>query len=484
MAMVNRRTGKIKPPFLGSTPKEGSVEAVRAEKVKAAELRLLAISPVTMVGATITLAFALIILWSAIDHHLLFGWSAAVVTVLALRAGLWARFRRIRDDDAQVIRWAWPVTIVVTMSGILWGLFGISFYLVEDAEVRGAIMLILASMLASGTIFYSAYLPAHAGYVLGCALPIAAAAFWHGSLISTLFGCLTLGYITLISAGARGFNRGIVGAIRLQLENAALVDSLRSAKEAAEAANRTKSQFLAHMSHELRTPLNAVIGYSEILLEDADGDRGEEHFSDLKRINSAGRHLLSLVNDVLDLSKIEAGRMELVMAPIDPDRFIQQVVETCRALVAEHGNKLVIERGSDLGSFIGDATKLRQVVLNLVANAAKFTENGVITLSVARKRQADGDWLAIAVRDTGIGISPENLEKLFTNYTQADPLIGQKYGGTGLGLALSQRFCRLMGGEIVSESIIDRGSCFTIRIPVAMTGATPALERRPVEQVR
>jgi signal transduction histidine kinase len=459
------------------------LEAVRAENVKAAELRLLAISPVTMVGATITLAFALIILWSAIDHRVLFGWSAAMLAALTLRAVMWLRFRRIREDDAQVVRWAWPITLMVTTSGVLWGLFGISFYLVEDAEVRGAIMLILASMLASGTIFYSAYLPAHAGYVLGCALPIAAASFWHGSMISTLFGCLTFGYITLISAGARSFNRGIVGAIRLQLENAALVDGLRAAKEAAEAANRTKSQFLAHMSHELRTPLNAVIGYSEILLEDAKEEGGDEPLSDLRRINSAGRHLLSLVNDVLDLSKIEAGRMELVMAPVDPDRFIQDIIETCRPLIADHGNELVIERGSDLGSFIGDATKLRQVVLNLVSNAAKFTENGAITLSVARKRQADGDWLTVAVRDTGIGISPENLAKLFTNFTQADPLIGQKYGGTGLGLALSQRLCRLMGGEIVSESLVGRGSCFTIRIPVAMTGAAPAPERRRIERV-
>jgi signal transduction histidine kinase len=246
---------------------------------------------------------------------------------------------------------------------------------------------------------------------------------------------------------------------------------LRKAKEAAEAASRTKSEFLAKMSHELRTPLNAVIGYSEMLLEDAESEAQEAQIADLRRINSAGKHLLSLVTDVLDLSKIEAGKMDVAALPFDLNAFVDDVAATCRPLVMDKGNNLVVERPGDLGIAIGDATKLRQAVLNLLSNAAKFTHRGRVVLAVARENAADADWIRIAVRDTGIGISRENLPKLFQEFNQAEASTQSRYGGTGLGLALSQRLCRMMGGEITVESEPGRGSCFTIRVP-AMRSAS------------
>jgi signal transduction histidine kinase len=252
---------------------------------------------------------------------------------------------------------------------------------------------------------------------------------------------------------------------------------LREALAEAEKANRQKSEFLAKMSHELRTPLNAVIGYSEMLLEDAEAEgRKEQQVADLRRINSAGKHLLSLVTDVLDLSKIEAGKMELAAQPFDLNSFIDDVVATCRPLVLDKGNELVVERGPDLGIVIGDQTKLRQAVLNLLSNAAKFTKQGRVTLKAMREGPAD-DWIAIAVRDSGIGISAENLPKLFQNFKQAEASTASRYGGTGLGLALSQKLCRMMGGEITVESALGSGSCFTIRVPatIAAGGARPAL---------
>jgi len=245
-----------------------------------------------------------------------------------------------------------------------------------------------------------------------------------------------------------------------------LTAQLAAATEAAELASGAKSEFLARMSHELRTPLNAVIGYSEMLLEDAEaGSIDAAHAADLKRINGAGQHLLSLVNDVLDLSKIEAGRMAVEARPIDLAALVDDIAAASRPLVAVKRNELRVERAADLGIILGDAVKLRQVLLNLLSNAAKFTENGRVTLTVRRERRSAGDWIGITVSDTGIGIERDMLARLFTNFTQADPAIAAKYGGTGLGLALSRKLCRLMGGELSAESQPGHGSQFTLRLP-------------------
>lgn len=254
------------------------------------------------------------------------------------------------------------------------------------------------------------------------------------------------------------------------------VTAIRRAKDEAEAANRAKSEFLARMSHELRTPLNAVIGYSEMLYEDAAAEGRSEQAADLGRVVGAGKHLLSLVNDVLDLSKIEAGKMALTLAPFDCDRFLDEVAATCQPLMGENGNDFVVERGEGLGIIIGDAVKLRQVALNLLSNAAKFTRGGRITLVVARDPRPDGDWITLAVRDTGVGISRDNLSRLFQNFSQIESFRSSRHGGSGLGLALSRKLCHLMGGEISVESEPGRGSCFTARIPASWpAAATPDL---------
>ena len=244
----------------------------------------------------------------------------------------------------------------------------------------------------------------------------------------------------------------------------ATAERLRKAMEEAERANHQKSVFLAKMSHELRTPLNAVIGYSEMLLEEAP-DQESEQIADLRRINSAGKHLLSLVTDVLDMSKIEADKTELCVQPFDLGSFLEDVAATSRSLITANANEFVIERGIGLGIVISDAMRLRQAVLNLLSNAGKFTNRGRVTLSIAREKDEADDWIRITVGDTGIGIAPENLGKLFMNFNQAEASTSSKYGGTGLGLALSRNFCRMMGGDIVVASDLGRGSRFTIRVP-------------------
>ena len=247
-------------------------------------------------------------------------------------------------------------------------------------------------------------------------------------------------------------------------------EDISLAKEAAEEANQAKSAFLANMSHELRTPMNAILGYSEMLIEEAE-DVGQIDFvPDLKKINQAGHHLLALINDVLDLSKIESGNMEAFAEQFDVGVLIDEVADTAQPLMAKNENHFKIERGEQLGDAHQDLTKLRQTLLNLLSNAAKFTHAGTIILQVERTSQADGEWLTFSVSDTGIGIPADKLDHVFEEFSQADSSTTRDYGGTGLGLSISRRFCQMLGGELAVRSTAGVGSTFTARLPSVLPG--------------
>ena len=242
-------------------------------------------------------------------------------------------------------------------------------------------------------------------------------------------------------------------------------EEVESAKEAAEAASKTKSLFLANMSHELRTPLNAILGYSEMLQEEAAERKFDGFNADLEKINAAGRHLLSLINDILDLSKIEAGKMELFIENFDVATLIADVASTVRPLVEKNANKLHVEMAPNLGMMHADQIKVRQSLFNLLSNAAKFTREGHVTLDTRREGMDGSDWIVFRVTDTGIGLNSNQILNLFQAFSQADASTTRKFGGTGLGLALTRRFCQMMGGDVVVHSTPGSGSTFTIKLP-------------------
>jgi signal transduction histidine kinase/DNA-binding response OmpR family regulator len=260
------------------------------------------------------------------------------------------------------------------------------------------------------------------------------------------------------------------------VENARLFTEIAEQRHELEVAGRHTAQFLANMSHELRTPLNAIIGYSEILREEAEDAGATAFVPDLMRITAAGRQLLELVNAVLDLSKIEAGRMDLYLEAVDVDELLREVGQAAASLAAARGNHLSVARGAGLGTMWTDGEKLRRVLSNLVDNACKFTSDGTVTLGAVRRRDADDvEWVDFSVTDTGIGVPPEQIDALFREFAQVDSSPTRRYGGCGLGLALSRRLCRLMGGDIEVESRPGAGSTFTARLPVSVADrAVPA----------
>ncbi|MBS0531358.1 MAG: HAMP domain-containing histidine kinase [Proteobacteria bacterium] len=329
------------------------------------------------------------------------------------------------------------------------------FYLGSSSSLRLIVMGMFAANLA---IFSGLYL---VGYHVKTDLPVAA---MQGlGLVSTIAAAIYVAMMALYYAKIQASQSELESEMR---EHMATASELRLATEEAERAGAAKAEFLAKMSHELRTPLNAVIGYSQILLEDAEDEGDDQSISDLSRILSAGQHLLKLVNEVLDLSKIEAGKMELDLAETNLAQLMNETAAGAKPAATNNGNQIVCTIAPDLGHAFFDSGKFRNMVGQLLDNAAKFTQDGRIEIAAERLRGDVCDELLIKITDSGIGMAPDQIVNLFEKFTVADDSSTSKYGGTGLGLALSQKLCKLMGGTILAESELGKGSCFTVRLPL------------------
>ena len=295
-------------------------------------------------------------------------------------------------------------------------------------------------------------------------------------------GAILVGRATPFTARHKGILEALANQAVIAIENARLFNQLRSKTQELEVASRHKSEFLANMSHELRTPLNAIIGYAELLQEEC-ADLGHENFlPDLGKIHTAGKHLLTLISGILDLSKVEAGRMTMFLEDFDVASLVRDVDSIVRPLVEKNRNEFVIDCPADLGVMHADLVKVRQVLFNLLSNAAKFTEGGRITLTV--RRQTAPATCTFAIRDTGIGITEEQRGRLFEAFGQAEAHTSRKYGGTGLGLALSRQFCRMMGGDIGVTSEAGVGSVFTMTLPSVVIEPEAAPNPDPIATQR
>jgi signal transduction histidine kinase/ActR/RegA family two-component response regulator len=331
------------------------------------------------------------------------------------------------------------------------------------------IAMLAVSAVASGSL--SSHLASAATFIVVTLGPVAAILLMDADLVARIGGFAVLMAALVLVGTAYRIHKDLVHLIRTDLKLSAAIREAVEARSAAVEASVAKSAFLANMSHELRTPLNAIIGYSEMLQEDSRGLGAADAVADLEKITSAGRHLLALITDVLDLSKIEAGRMELHVETFDAGAVLRSVLGTSEALAAARGNRLTTTGLDRLGILSSDQVKFQQILLNLIGNACKFTSQGLVHVACRREPGAPADWIVIDVSDTGVGMTPDQRARLFREFTQADTSTTRRFGGTGLGLAISQRLCGMLGGAITVDSQFGQGSTFTVRLPVRAPAA-------------
>jgi signal transduction histidine kinase len=446
--------------------------------------------PITQIGSLLGAVGAWLAMWGTIPLDVMTWWLAShAVVVASVFSVLYLLIPKMlttvqKNGGTQV---ATVLSLCMGAMGLSWGSFAIVAAAWGNTNALPFAIAIIGGVSSGAVSLSASLLWGSISYLLWPVGLLVVCCFWIGGQFFIFGGILLIVYFGLMIMQARNVEEAICRGIEHQLLNADLVKRLQRetkvtktanieldaarqravlAHQEAEVANQTKSVFLANMSHELRTPLNAIIGYSEMLIEEMTEDKPDDiAVADLGKIKSAGKHLLGLINDVLDLSKIEAGKVELDYSVIDVRQLMDQVCSTTQHLMSANKNQLVLNMAENFGFIESDITRLRQVLFNLMSNAAKFTHEGVITIEALRSRNPSNiESLVIHITDTGIGMSTEQMAKLFQPFVQADSATTRKYGGTGLGLVISRRLCQMMGGDVTLQSQLGKGSRFTVTV--------------------
>ena len=436
------------------SPLRGREVVIRAEQVRLlrenarADFTGAIVASIVLVGG----------LWADADRYFLIGWIVGFYLFICYDYSLTARLKRAGTDSTKIVALGRYFALASLVAGSFWGVA--TAYLYDPVNhYREAATIIVASLVGAGSIpARASFMPSMVMFMSACLLPIAVVVMAQSDKTHVAIGVGIIVFWAICLSIGRNYNRQIRRSIALALDNDALVQQLREGTRILEAANRHKSEFLANMSHELRTPLNAIIGFSELLMEGMAGKLDAKQAEYIQDIHSSGHHLLSLINDILDLAKIEAGRMELLLSSFDVPMALENAVTLIRERANRHGLTIELHIDERLGEFVADERKFKQILLNLLSNAIKFTpEGGKVSVNAVFTEGG----IEVTVTDTGVGIAAKDHEVIFEEFRQVGTDHKRKRDGTGLGLSLTKKFVEMHGGRIWVESEPSKGSSFT-----------------------